>query len=502
MVKRNLVLTPLAVLLLGGCTTVPRAPTPVSVPERDGMETVRPVKDDIYQGRSPSVVRYDRYTLVNTRSQEAQRDLLNQLIDISIPPQRVHSVGEALRYVLFESGFTLCPADRPELTVLLNRPLPAVQRTLGPVKLQEALQILAGPAWYLVVDEVSRQVYYRLRDGYSVPVAPAPVALPLASQPVMTPSTAMNALQPAPPVPPVASSVSGLSTPDRLLSPPTMAFTPPTLQVVKYLGAAETVDIRQGRGQGALASVLKQIAPAGWEVVVSSDLATATKGKTYHWQGCDRWTHVLDTLLQSQQWRALVNWQNHRISVVALAGSESSANNAGGTQNVISTPVTPPIVPATPVAPATATPNNLTGVPTGKTATQEDKPVTPVLLPSVTPPVSTSSTSAAPAVFTPGPAVITAPVGKAWSATVGATLRESVTHWAQEAPCQGSGQWVVIWPTRLDYRIDAQLTFHGPFEDVLSQLFELYRQADKPLFVAANRLQCLVHVDDKPQATR
>ncbi|NCG54478.1 hypothetical protein GWK46_24585 [Serratia fonticola] len=287
-----------------------------------------------------------------------------------------------------------------------------------------------------------------------------------------------------------------------------MAFTPPTLQGVKYLGTVEEVEIRQGRGQGALASVLKQVAPTGWEVVLSSDIATAAKGKTFHWQGGDRWTHVLDMLLQSQQWMALVNWQNHRISVAALPGVLSEPHKAVETQNVpaaiqagsaTSVSVTPSAMPATLVAPATATQNASPDATTEKPSTVGSKQAISALVPSVTPSVSTP---VVPAVFTPGPALMTSPVGKTWSATVGATLRESVTRWAQDAACQSGGQWVVIWPTRLDYRIDAQLTFHGPFEDVLSQLFELYRQADKPLFVAANRLQCLVHVDDKPQATR
>ncbi len=275
MVKHNLVLTPLAVLLLGGCTTMPRTPMPVSLPERGGIETVRPVKDDIYQGRSPSVVRYDRYTLVNTRPQDAQRDLLNQLIDISIPPQRVHSVGDALRYVLFESGFMLCPADRPELTVLLNRPLPAVRRTVGPGQTAGGV---ANPGRTRLVSGGRRRQPPGLlsaagrvfRAGCPTAVAPIPALPPLTTPLALAPSTAVSTPLPVTPVSSVGTPVSALpapelaSTSDRLLSPSTLPFTPPTLQVVKYLGKAEGVEIRQGRGQGALASVLKQIArPVG-----------------------------------------------------------------------------------------------------------------------------------------------------------------------------------------------------------------------------------------------
>ncbi len=51
---------------------------------------------------------------------------------------------------------------------LLNRPLPAVQRKIGPMRLSEALQVVAGPAWRMSVDEVNREVCFVLRDAYRV----------------------------------------------------------------------------------------------------------------------------------------------------------------------------------------------------------------------------------------------------------------------------------------------------------------------------------------------
>jgi type IV pili sensor histidine kinase/response regulator len=100
--------------------------------------------------------------------------------------------------------------------------------------------------------------------------------------------------------------------------------------------------------------------------------------------------------------------------------------------------------------------------------------------------------------FTPGAPVSATPSGPLWRAEVGSTLKETLNRWAAQAPCDNGGNWVVIWPVGLDYRIDAPLEFHGNFESVLVQVFNLYRQAEKPLFAQASRLQCLVSVSDRP----
>lgn len=124
-----------------------------------------PALSDIYQ-RSPEVTRSGRYTLVNVKSADAQREPLNQLIDITMPGQLVNSVGDGFRYLLFQSGYALCGRYGADFAELLNRPLPAVQRKIGPMRLSEALQVVAGPAWRMSVDEVNREVCFVLRDAY------------------------------------------------------------------------------------------------------------------------------------------------------------------------------------------------------------------------------------------------------------------------------------------------------------------------------------------------
>lgn len=160
-------------VLLAGCTDT----TSTASPYPSGRYAQPARFDDLYRNRTPEVVRYDRYTLVSTRPADAQLDPLNQMVDITMPAQLVNTVGEGFRYLLLESGYSLCSATTSAFSELLSRPLPAVQRTIGPLKLSEALQVVAGPAWRLKVDEVNREVCFGLRDQYRDLSAPAAVKI-------------------------------------------------------------------------------------------------------------------------------------------------------------------------------------------------------------------------------------------------------------------------------------------------------------------------------------
>src|SRR5260221_6741670 len=105
------------------------------------------------------VVRYARYTLIELGPDAAQQDLLQQVVDISIPGTMTATVGDALGYVLLRSGYQRCeaPDDSARLYAL---PLPAAHLHLGPMSLRDALQTLAGPVWQLQVDDVVRQVCF------------------------------------------------------------------------------------------------------------------------------------------------------------------------------------------------------------------------------------------------------------------------------------------------------------------------------------------------------
>lgn len=171
-------------LVLAGCAQLQAASSVRDAAFSHSLKPAAPA--DIWQ-RSPEVTREGRYTLVSVKSADAQREPLNQLIDITMPVSLVSSVGDGFRYLLFQSGYSLCGRYGANFAELLNRPLPAVQRRLGPVRLSEALQVVAGPAWRMTVDEVNREVCFVLREAYLAQARPvsSPVTT-TASSPVVS----------------------------------------------------------------------------------------------------------------------------------------------------------------------------------------------------------------------------------------------------------------------------------------------------------------------------
>lgn len=110
------------------------------------------------------VLRSGRYTLVELVPEHAQRDLMEQIIDVTIPATMTPTVGEALRFVLLRTGYRLCEWHE-ETRALDALPLPAAHLRLGPLTLREALNVLVGPTRELQVDETTRHVCIQLRDS-------------------------------------------------------------------------------------------------------------------------------------------------------------------------------------------------------------------------------------------------------------------------------------------------------------------------------------------------
>lgn len=142
----------------------------------DGTANVNVTSDQNKPQENPvPVIRYGRYTLVELVPEIPQRDLMRQVIDVSIPSDANASVGDAMRYILLHSGYRLCDATvGPQ--VLFTSPLPAAHRHLGPLLLRDALLILAGPAWDLSVDDYNREVclHHHRRPAAGASDAPSP----------------------------------------------------------------------------------------------------------------------------------------------------------------------------------------------------------------------------------------------------------------------------------------------------------------------------------------
>ena len=110
-----------------------------------------------------SEVQVGRYSVLRALPTAAQADLLSTTITVRFP-ERIQTVGEAVRYLLQRSGYRLAD-DRVANSVtanLLGLPLPAVHRNLGPIMLRQALETLVGPVFRLVQDPEHRLISFEL----------------------------------------------------------------------------------------------------------------------------------------------------------------------------------------------------------------------------------------------------------------------------------------------------------------------------------------------------
>ncbi|MGE1491705.1 TcpQ domain-containing protein [Pseudomonas aeruginosa] len=361
-------------LLLASCTTHKAEP---ARPAFDSSRNPDLLSPDLYpngvQPEKEPVVRYGRYTLVSTQPDAGQRDLMAQIIDVTIPSSMNPSVKDAMQYVMSRSGYSLCPAEAGHVNILYTRPLPAAQYKLGPMTLRNTLQVLSGPAWQVKVDEVARQVCFVLRPGYQLPPAPRP-------KPVQ-----QLYAKPAAPTPAAVAQPSSTEKVSTLESPVVVASVPTPAPITTSPAPTKKPEST---------TVFPPAAPAK---------------------------------------------DGHPSSPPAALAPIKPLASA-----VKSTPPTPATVASTP----------------------PDK-----ALPSAEP---------------------SRPLTQAWSAETGSTLRDTLEAWAKRA------RWTVRWePQDLNYPIEAPLTFHGSFEDAVSELFPLYDAAERPFLVNASRPQSLIIIKER-----
>ena len=120
-----------------------------------------------------SEVQVGRYSMYSATPTVAQKELLSSLIKIQFP-DRIQTVGEAVRHLLQGSGYRLAMAEVIEQDTLdlFTLPLPDAHRRLGPMPLQTALETLAGPAFRLIEDPVHRLLTFERCHSIKSTMAP------------------------------------------------------------------------------------------------------------------------------------------------------------------------------------------------------------------------------------------------------------------------------------------------------------------------------------------
>jgi conjugative transfer region protein (TIGR03748 family) len=158
-------------LLAAGCTPVKRPPVMPAAPQGAPLAgapgaAASPVRRPaVYENPGATVVpdrtRTGRYSYLVNGATAAQIDPLLTIIEVRLP-HSLTSIEEAADYLLRRSGYCLMEPDSAEVRHLLRLPLPDVHRHLGPMTLREALLALGGKAYALVVDEVYREIGFKI----------------------------------------------------------------------------------------------------------------------------------------------------------------------------------------------------------------------------------------------------------------------------------------------------------------------------------------------------
>lgn len=123
---------------------------------------------------APDTVPVGRYTTVDTLA-EAVVDPLAVVAQLRFPRETVHNVGDAVRYLLHRTGYSV-RADDDYSTRLFDLPLPESQRQLGPGRVSTLAQALVGQRYRLCVDRYNRQLLVQAETAAGCPaVNPTPL---------------------------------------------------------------------------------------------------------------------------------------------------------------------------------------------------------------------------------------------------------------------------------------------------------------------------------------
>ena len=108
-----------------------------------------------------------RYTAVEIGITLEQSSLLQNVVDIDIPPS-INIVGEGISYLLAPYGFAInTDEQRPsEQSILLMQVLPEPHRHLALMTVVDALTVLGGESFKPVINPVTRTVHYELKESY------------------------------------------------------------------------------------------------------------------------------------------------------------------------------------------------------------------------------------------------------------------------------------------------------------------------------------------------
>lgn len=112
-----------------------------------------------------------RYVNIAPEATQGQKNPLKGVIQHVNFHRNIKYVGQAIRDLLKTSGYRLAPHHPdPRIHRMLSLQLPAIHRNMGPLTLENALEVLAGEPWMLSVDPINRFISFELPGLYQLKV--------------------------------------------------------------------------------------------------------------------------------------------------------------------------------------------------------------------------------------------------------------------------------------------------------------------------------------------
>ena len=115
-----------------------------------------------------NITQINRYASVENKPLAAQANPLLTVQRLHFP-QKIITIGDAIAYWMQHSGFKLANESQlpTALKILMTAPLPQVDRTLGPLTIQDGLTVLVGQEVFtLTKNPLTRTVNFKLKPNF------------------------------------------------------------------------------------------------------------------------------------------------------------------------------------------------------------------------------------------------------------------------------------------------------------------------------------------------
>lgn len=113
-------------------------------------------------------VRVGRYLSTTSAPKASQQNPLEQIFSLTFP-NSINTIGQAMDYILNNTSYKLMPNEyrSEDIASLLGQQLPLSDRQIGPISVDQALHVLAGSSYQMLIDPKHRYISFILKPTFN-----------------------------------------------------------------------------------------------------------------------------------------------------------------------------------------------------------------------------------------------------------------------------------------------------------------------------------------------